>query len=43
MTLDPKLRTPDDRLARIEDLLIKLSMRLDRIEQALSKLNARGT
>jgi hypothetical protein len=34
----PKLQTVDDRLARIEDLLVKVAMRLDRIEQQLSKI-----
>jgi hypothetical protein len=36
----PKLQTVDCRLARIEDWLIKLSMRLDRMEQELSRLGA---
>lgn len=34
---DPKL---SDRLARIEDFLIKLSSQVDRIEQSLSKIEA---
>jgi hypothetical protein len=35
----PRLQTLDDRLARIEGLLIQLSMKVDRMEQALSKLS----
>jgi hypothetical protein len=35
---EPRLQTSDDRLSRIEGLLIKVSMRLDRMEQALSRL-----
>jgi hypothetical protein len=41
MTTEPsRLQTSDDRLARIEDLLIKLSTRLDRMEQHLSTIRA---
>jgi hypothetical protein len=36
----PRLQTVDDRLARIEDLLVKLGTRLDRIEQHLSSISA---
>ncbi|HEY7747259.1 MAG TPA: hypothetical protein VH933_01095 [Aestuariivirgaceae bacterium] len=34
----PRLQTVDDRLARIEDLLVRASMRLDNIEHHLSNL-----
>jgi hypothetical protein len=32
----PRLQTVDDRLARVEDLLAKASIRLDKIERCLS-------
>jgi hypothetical protein len=35
----PLLHTVDDRLARIEDLLVKVAMRLDRMEQILSRIS----
>jgi hypothetical protein len=38
---EPRLQTVDDRLARIEGLLIQLSMKLDRMEQVLSRLSAK--
>jgi hypothetical protein len=41
MTTKPvRCQTVDDRLALIEDLLIKISMRLDRVEQDLSVIQA---
>ncbi len=36
----PKLQTHDDRLARIETLLVGITQRLDRIEQGISSLQA---
>jgi hypothetical protein len=36
---EPKLLTTDSRLARIEDLLIRISMRLDKVETSLSNLS----
>ena len=36
----PRLQTFDDRLARIESLLVGLATRLDRIEQSLSSIGA---
>ena len=37
---NPVLSTRDGRLARIEDFLIKVNTKLDRIEQAQSRLAA---
>jgi hypothetical protein len=37
-TEPPRLQTVDDRLARIEDFLIKLSTSMDRVEQHLSAI-----
>jgi hypothetical protein len=39
-TEPPRLQTVDDRRARIEDFLIKLSTGLDRVEQHLSAIRA---
>jgi hypothetical protein len=38
---EPKLLTTDSPLARIEDLLIKISMRLDGMERFLAGVNNR--
>lgn len=37
----PQLYTVDDRLARIEDLLVKLSTKLDGVERNVSALMVR--
>jgi hypothetical protein len=34
----PLLQTPDDRLARMESMLVNAGGRLDRIEQVLSRI-----
>jgi hypothetical protein len=40
LTESPKLLTVDDRLARIEDMLIRVSMRLDKVEHHFSVVRA---
>jgi hypothetical protein len=36
---EPQLMTTDDRLSRIENMLIRMSNRLDHIEKEVSKLS----